>query len=143
MIDFTVDTEIARQPGDVFAYVSDPGNLSNWQTNTVSAVTETGGPVGVGTRIREVHSAPGGKELESLVEVSEYEPGRVFALQVLEGTPIHARITFEPIEPGTVMHFRAYGQLERLMRLASPILGRMLQRQFTDDCARLKALLES
>ena len=37
MIDFTIDTQIARPVGDVFAYVTDPDKLATWQTNTVSA----------------------------------------------------------------------------------------------------------
>ncbi len=37
MIDFTVETQIARPVHDVFAYATDPGRLADWQTNTVSA----------------------------------------------------------------------------------------------------------
>ena len=81
MIDFTVETTIARPPADVFAYVSDPDKLATWQTNTVSAVKEGDGPFGLGTRMREVHRAPGGKELPSIVEVSEYEPDTRLALR--------------------------------------------------------------
>jgi hypothetical protein len=58
---------------DVFAYVTDPAELPSWQMNTVSAVPDGGEPVGLGTRLREVHRGAGGKELESLVEVSEFE----------------------------------------------------------------------
>ena len=89
MIDFTVETQIARPVHEVFAYAIDPDRLSSWQTNTVSATREDAGPYGVGSRLREVHRAPGGKELESVVEVVEYVPDRVFALEVKEGTPIH------------------------------------------------------
>src|ERR1700722_18448788 len=85
MIKFTVATEIARPPTDVFAYVTDPAKLSTWQTNTISAVAEDDHPLGLGTRVREVHRAPGGKQLAALVEVSEYEPDRVFALRMLKG----------------------------------------------------------
>ena len=84
MIEFAIETEIERPVADVFAYATDPGRLATWQTNTVSAVQEGVGPLGLGTRLREVHRA-GGKELESLVEVSEYEHHRVFALHVVEG----------------------------------------------------------
>src|ERR1700730_4151809 len=102
MIQFTVGTEIARSPTDVFAYVTDPAKLPTWQTNTISAVAENDQPFGLGTQVREVHRAPGGKQLASLVEVSEYEPDRVFALRMLDGAlPIHARITFESTELGT------------------------------------------
>ena len=86
MIDFTVETQIARPVHDVFAYATDPEYLATWQTNTVSATREDDGPYGVGSRLREVHRAPGGKELESIVEVVEYAPDRVFALEVKEGT---------------------------------------------------------
>jgi uncharacterized membrane protein len=143
MIDFTVETQIARPSDDVFAYATDPSKLGTWQTNTVSAVKETPGPVGLGTRIREIHSAPGGKELKSLVEVTEYEAGRIFALRVIEGIPIHGRITLEPNGPATVMRFRAHGRPTGFMGLLSPLLSRTLRRQFRRDCDRLKDLLEA
>jgi uncharacterized protein YndB with AHSA1/START domain len=93
MIRFTITTDIDRPVGDVFAYVTDPQKLPTWQTNTVSVVQEGDGPLRVGTRLREVHRGPGGKELPSLVEVSELDPGRTFALRMLEGPlPIHGRI---------------------------------------------------
>jgi uncharacterized protein YndB with AHSA1/START domain len=142
MIDFTIDTQIDRPQAGVFGYVTDPGKLATWQTNTVSAVQEGDGPLGLGTRLREVHRAPGGKELESVVEVSEYEPDRTFALRVVEGTPVHLRITFEPAGRGTLMRFRAHGQLTGPMRFAQPLLQRLLRRQFTQQCATLKRVLE-
>ncbi len=143
MIQFTVETEIARPPTEVFGYVTDPAKLPTWQTNTVSAVAEDEGPLGLGTRLREVHSAPGGKELASLVEVSEYEPNRVFALQMLEGAlPIHAKITFEQTERGTRVRFQAHGQSSGAARLAQPLLNLTLKRQFAGYLATLKRVLE-
>lgn len=143
MIDFTIDTDIERPVADVFAYVCDPDQLANWQTNTVSALPEGDAPFGLGTRLREVHRAPGGKELTSLVEVSEFEPNRTLALRVVEGTPIHLRITFEPTDQGTLMRLRPYGQLTGPMRLARPLLQHALKRQFAQHCATLKSVLES
>jgi uncharacterized protein YndB with AHSA1/START domain len=142
MIDFTIETQIARPVHDVFAYATDPGKLPSWQTNTVSATREDDGPYGVGSRLREVHRAPGGKELESLVEVVEYAPDRVFALEVKEGTPIHAHITFEPADGGTRMRFRAHGTLSGPTRIVEPLLARMLRKQFAQHVATLKQLLE-
>ena len=142
MIDFTIETGIERPVTEVFAYATDPAKLATWQTNTVSAVPEGDGAVRLGSRLREVHRAPGGKELESVVEVSEYEPDRVFALRVIEGTPVHLRMTFEPAERGTMMRFRAHGQLTGPMRLAEPLVRRTLKRQFAGQCARLKQRLE-
>ena len=142
MIDFTVETQIARPVQDVFAYATDPDLLSTWQTNTVSAQREDDGPYGSGSRLREVHSGPGGKELESVVEVVEYVPDRVFALEVKEGTPIHAHITFDPAGDGTRIRFRAHGRLTGPMRIIEPLVGRMLRKQFTQYVATLKRVLE-
>ena len=142
MIDFTVETQIARPVHDVFAYATHPDHLSSWQTNTVSATREDEGHYGLGSRLREVHRAPGGKELESVVEVVEYTPDRVFALEVKEGTPIHAHMTFDPAEGGTRMRFRAHGRLTGPTRMIEPLLGRMLRKQFTEQVATLKQVLE-
>jgi uncharacterized protein YndB with AHSA1/START domain len=65
MIEVTVETEIARPPAQVFAYVTDPSKLATWQTNTVSAVAEPDGPVAPGTRFREEHRA---ENLERVLE---------------------------------------------------------------------------
>jgi uncharacterized protein YndB with AHSA1/START domain len=144
VIDFTVETEIGRPPGEVFAYVTDPAKLSTWQTNTVSAVVEGAGPVGLGTRIREVHSAPGGREVPSLVEVSEYEPDRLFALRMIEGPlPLDGRISLEPTAAGTRMSFQVHGRPGGLLRIASPLMKRPLKRQFEAHCAELKRVLEA
>jgi hypothetical protein len=106
-----------------------------WQTNTISAVAEDDQPFGLGTRVREVHRAPGGKQLASLVAVSEYEPDRVFAMRMLErALPIHARITFELTELGTRLQLDAHGQPSGPMRLAQPLISLSLKRQFTGYC---------
>jgi uncharacterized protein YndB with AHSA1/START domain len=132
MIDFTLDTHIDRPASDVFAFVTDPARLPTWQTNTVSAVQEGDGPLGLGTRLREVHRAPGGKELASVVEVCEFEPGRVFAMRVVEGAPVHLHITLTPRERGTRVSFRAHGPVGGIKgRMLAPILRRQFQRQLT------------
>ena len=123
MIDFTLEQDIDRPVGAVFAYVTDPALLATWQTNTVSCVQEGDGPLGLGTRLREVHSGPGGREFPSVVEVSEFDPGRVFALRVVEGTPVHLRIGFMPSEHGTRVAFRVHGELSGVKRLVlAPVL---------------------
>ena len=143
MIDFTIETQIDRPVSDVFAHATDPSKLSTWQTNTVSAVQEGDGPLGIGTRLREVHRAPGGKEMASLVEVSEYEPDRAFGLTMIEGAvPIHAQLRFEPAGDGTLMRFRSYGQPTGAMRVLQPVLRRTLRKQFSENCATLKRVLE-
>jgi uncharacterized protein YndB with AHSA1/START domain len=143
VIDFTIDTQIERSPEEVFDYVTDPDRLDTWQTNTVSAVREDQGPMRVGSRLREVHRAPGGKELPSLVEVTEFERPRAFGLKAVEGSlPVDLEITLEPRPQGTLMRFHGHGQPTGAARLAQPILQRVLKRQFAGQCATLKQVME-
>jgi uncharacterized membrane protein len=143
MIDFTVTIELERPVGEVFAYVTDPSKLATWQTNTVSVVVEDGRPLRLGSRLREVHRAPGGKELPSLVEVSAYHPDSTFALHMLEGAlPLDAHISFEPVRAGTALSFHVHGQPRGSMRLMQPLLKRTLRKQFGQYLRTLKELLE-
>jgi uncharacterized protein YndB with AHSA1/START domain len=144
MIQFVIETDIARPPASVFEYVTDPGKLATWQTSTVSAVAETPGPIGLGSRLREVHRAPGGKELASLVEVSEFERDRVFALHMLDGAlPLDGRLTFEPHDDGTRLRFAVLGEPSGMLRLAAPVMRPVLRRQFAGYCDNLKRILEN
>lgn len=43
MIDFAIETRIARPVGEVFAYATDAAKLTSWQTNTVSVTVEGDG----------------------------------------------------------------------------------------------------
>jgi uncharacterized protein YndB with AHSA1/START domain len=143
MIELTIQTRIERPVADVFAYVTDPEKLPTWQTNTVSATPEGDGPLRVGTQLREVHRGPGGRELASLVEVSELETNRTFALRMIEGPlPIDAHIAFEPSAGGTLLCFTVLGQPTGPLRFAQPLMRVVLRRQFAAHCATLKRVLE-
>jgi carbon monoxide dehydrogenase subunit G len=137
-------TVVDRPIEDVFAYVTNPGNLAEWQPNVVSVSNETGGPIGVGTRFREVRRGPLGRTVEALVEVAEYEPPRRFDLRILSGPlPVHAANEFQRADAGTRIEFVAHGELRGILRFAEPILARLLRRQFAADYERLKERLES
>jgi uncharacterized protein YndB with AHSA1/START domain len=143
VIDFTIETDIERSPDEVFAYVTDPSMLPTWQTNTVSSQLETDPPLRAGSRLREVHTAPGGRRVESRVEVSELDPDRTFGLRMLEGPlPLDATLTFEPAGGGTRMRFRVHGQPRGAVRVAQPLLRVVLKRQFAAQCRTLKRVLE-
>jgi hypothetical protein len=85
-----------------------------------------------------------GKRVESLVEVSEYEPNRRFALRILSGPlPIDGQHEFEPTDAGTRLVFVAEGQPGGPLRLFQPLLARALRRQFASYYVRLKKILEA
>lgn len=141
-VDLTV--EVNRPVEEVFAYVTDPAKLGAWQTNLVSVTKETEGPVGPGTRFREVRRAPFGRTAEAIVEVSAYEANRRFDLRIVSGPlPIDGRNEFTAVDGATRIEFVAEGELRGALRLAGPVLGHLLRRQFDGDYTRLKDALES
>lgn len=54
MIRIELPVAVARPVPDVLAYVTDLERLAEWQSNVVSVTKETDGPMGPGTRLREV-----------------------------------------------------------------------------------------
>jgi len=144
MIRIELTLQVDRPVEDVFAYVTDTAKLATWQPNLVSVTKETEGPVGVGTRFREVRSAPFRRTVEAIVEVSAYEENRRFDLRIVSGPlPIDGKNEFAAVDGGTRIDFVAEGELGGPLRLAQPILARLLRRQFESDYARLKEALES
>ena len=141
-VDLTV--QVSRPVEEVFAYVTDPAKLSEWQINLVSVTKETEGPVRSGTRFREVRRAPFGRTVEAIVEVSAYEENRRFDLRIVSGPlPIDGRNEFTGVDGSTRIEFGAEGELRGALRLARPVLARLLHRQFESDYARLQDALES
>jgi uncharacterized protein YndB with AHSA1/START domain len=142
LIRIQLTVEIARPPSEVFAYISDPAHLSEWQ-GTAEVEQLTPGPVREGTRFREVHEQMG-RRIESVTEVTGYDPDTHFAVDITEGPmPIDGEWNLEPSAAGTEVHFLASGKLSGPMRLLSPLVGRAIRRQMRRDHQRLKQLLES
>ena len=75
--------EVARTPEDVFAYLTDVSNLPAWQSGVHSAQIEDGGEPRVGARIRESRHMLG-RELNTTLEITEYDAPRVFSLRALD-----------------------------------------------------------
>lgn len=143
MIHFELATEVARPVDEVFSLVTDPARLPDWQKGTISAEVEGGGPLRQGARIRELHKGPLGRELRSVVEVVAFEPGRRFNLRIVEGPlPIHGDHEFTAIDGGTRIDFTAHGELRGPMRIAGPLIGHAISRQFRGHFGRLKQVAE-
>jgi Polyketide cyclase / dehydrase and lipid transport len=142
-IDFTIDTTIARPVDDVFAYVSEPANLDQWQTNVIDAEVIGGGPMRDGSRLREVRRV-GRRRVEQIVAVEGFLAPQRFGLRVMEGPlPVHGDVEFLPEgEDATRVRVHAFGKLRGAMRLAAPLLAIGLRREFTKQYALLKRILE-
>ena len=144
MIRIELPVDVARPVHDVFAYVTDVERLAEWQPNVVSVTKETEGPMGRGTRLREVRRGPFGRNVEAIVEVAAYEPDRRFDLRIVSGPlPIDGSHEFHRTDGGTRIDFVAEGRPGGVLRIAEPLLARVLRRQFSGYYERLKNVLDA
>jgi carbon monoxide dehydrogenase subunit G len=135
--------EVARTPEDVFAYLTDVANLPAWQSGVHSAQIEDAGPPRTGARIRESRHMLG-RELNTTLEITGYDPPRVFVLRALNSpVPFSVRHELAANGDGTTLTVIAEGDAAFLPGFASGIMERRAQKQFRKDFERLKKLLES
>jgi hypothetical protein len=115
----------------VFDYVTNPKNLSSWQTSNQSVEQLTDGPSRLGFRFRERTKPPLGKEYEQVTEFTEFDRPRRVHVHIVEGPyPVDGTWTFEPEGDGTRVRFIAEGELTGVMKLFEPLVRRLLTRQF-------------
>jgi uncharacterized protein YndB with AHSA1/START domain len=139
-----ISVGVAAPVDAVFALVTDPARLAEWQDTTVAAEVVGGGPLRDGARIRETHKGPFGRTVDSVVEVARFEVDRRFDLRIVEGPiRIHGDHSFSPEGNGTRIDFVAHGELPKPLRLVGPLAGWMLERQFRGYFENLKRLLET
>jgi carbon monoxide dehydrogenase subunit G len=146
MTSIAATIEIGRPPEDVFAYVTDPSHLPEWQGGVVRAERLDEGPVAVGTRA-VVTRRIGRREQSMTVEIAELDPPRTFAVRSLEG-PIRGenRGTIEPLDVGRrsrlsyELDLRGHGIGKLLVPL---VVKRQAQRGTPRNMRKLKERLES
>jgi uncharacterized protein YndB with AHSA1/START domain len=143
MIELSSSIVINRPVEEVFSYVTDAKNLSNWMSELVKADQASNGPMGLGTKINAVANVLG-RQAESIQEVSKYELNRVFAIKSASG-PVENEdeFTFEPDAGGTKVTRTTKGEIAGFFKMAEPLVVRMLSRQLKTNFANLKDLLET
>lgn len=135
--------EIARAPEEVFAVLTDPARLAEWQGTVVEAALEGEGPMRAGARVREVRSFLG-KRIESTVEILEHEPPSRFALRSAAG-PVTFRVeqTVEPSGDGSRVRIQMAGEARGVLGLGARVAVKAAERQLRTDLEALKRLLEA
>jgi hypothetical protein len=120
----------------VFAWLTDIEKWPQWGGNLVSMEQISAGSLQIGSQIRQVTKS-GRKLAESIVEVTEYVPGRRFGIKgpTLEGT-----FTLEPVGASTLLNARFVVQTMGPMAL----MYRLTLKQFVmGDLRKFKKIVES
>ncbi len=137
---------IHRPLTDVFRFVANFENQSQWQKATIRNTQLTPGPMGVGVQGRHVGKWLG-RNYESVGEVIEYEPGRQWGYKSLSGPyDLVMHYHFESVENGTRLTMDVEGDTKGFFgffKFAEPLVARAGENLLNDDLARLKKVLES
>jgi carbon monoxide dehydrogenase subunit G len=135
---------VGRPPEVVFDYLTNPATLAEWQTSKTYVEQLTPGAPQLGTRVRERTKAPGGKQLEQIVEFTEFDrPTRLHA-HIVEGRyPIDGTWSFIADGTGTRVTFVAEGDLPGVPRLLQPLAMRLIGRQMAGYHQNLRRNLEA
>jgi hypothetical protein len=134
---------VKATPAVVFAYLTDREKSTVWQASLLEADFSPDEPMRRGTEIHEVRKILG-RKMESTVEVTEFEPDRLFGGRVRSGpVPWEFRYTFETADGSTRVDFHMEGEPGGFFRLAEPLVVRTVVKQIESDFSTLKELVEA
>jgi len=111
MITFETDVRIERPIDEVFAYVSEPGNVPHWNS-AVQAVRKTSEDQERPSTYSMERQLPTGRAVNEL-EIVARQPSREFAIRTTSGpTPFVYRYRFSPEDRETVVQLNAEVELQ-------------------------------
>ena len=145
MMEMRATRDIARPAAEVFEFFSDASNNPLWQKGMRSCQWTSEPPIARGsTYIQQARFM--GRDVRSTFVVTNYEPGRLIAIESVESTfPIQVeRRVVSTGQRSSQVSARIRGGPEGgLARLLEPLMARMAQRSVDQDYDRLVKYLES
>ena len=142
MINVDLGTLIDKPIKDVFAFVSNPNNMSKWNSAVVSLEQVTPGAVGVGTKFKSVGEMMG-RKIEGEMQVTALEPDTKCGFQVNAGPmQVNLTLTLKTVGTGTKLSLNAQGNPAGFFKLAEPVMQGRVKGMMEENLARLKSVLE-
>jgi uncharacterized membrane protein len=143
MIRVEISVVVNRPIQMVFAFVTNVENDPLWTEEVVEAKKITEGPIGVGTTFSDVVEIFG-RRLENTLEITAYEPNRTATFKSISGpVPYEGIYTFENSNGGTQVTISIEAEPGGFFKLAKPLIGPRLEKQWQTNFANLKNLLET
>ena len=141
MMRFEVSTEIKRPLGEVFAYLVDQGNLSEWNS-LVEESRASEMPMRKGTKIT-IRARFLGRRIDAVNEVTEYLPNQKFVQKGEKPFPLTITNVFEAVGAGTKVTATFEGEPGGFFKIGEPIVARIAKKQFQAQLDTIKELLEA
>ena len=134
---------ILRPIWDVFDFITNPENNSQWQYGSLESVQISDGGMQVGT----VFSSFGhfmGRRIQSNFEVTEFKTNESFGFETISGPiQLQTSYSFEALERGTSVIVSSLINPGGFFKLVDPIVARVAKKQFKENLTALKELLET
>ncbi len=143
MIKFDLNTDVYRPLQQVFAYVVTPENDFHWQYGTLMSAKISKGEMGVGSRFRVVGHYMG-QRIESVYEVTEFEPNKRYGFKSLSG-PIetYTLYTFEVMKGSTKISHSTQISMGEPFKSNATTAEKAVKKEYRENLALLKEILES
>jgi uncharacterized protein YndB with AHSA1/START domain len=142
MIQHDVTIYLDQPVEKVFAFVAEPRNLPQWQSNLIEIEQLTDGPLDVGSRVRELRRL-GQRQAENKAEVQAFVPHSRLELKTVTEPEVTVSYAFEAENGGTRLRYRFVMLTRGLMRLLEPLIASSIKKQSASDFEKLKEVLEA
>ncbi len=143
MISIKLNELILRPVWEVFDFITTPDNNPHWQYGSLISVQSSVGNMRVGT----VFSSFGhfmGRRIQSDFEVTEFEANKCYSFETISGpVQLKTSYSFEPVTRGTNVVVSTQVDPGGFFKLIDPIVARAAKKQFIENLAKLRELLEA
>ena len=139
----TAEVIINRPIEEVFAFIKDMNNHTNWQTGVIESHVTSDGSVEVGSTYRYVTQMLG-RQIQTEGEVITCDLIKGFLYRSTKAPfQITGGYTFEKMNGGTKVTQQLVADIKGFFRLAQPIVVRTTKRNLENNLHTLKDLLEA
>lgn len=143
----TFNVFINRSQQDVFDFLSNPANLSKWNTSFESAEWASSGVPGVGSAFRASSPAPGSKK-EMMFEIVQWDPPNRYGYRMNERllfiiNGFESIITLSPKDNGTQVTFESRFEISGALKFTEGLFVRMGEKGDGKNFDNAKRLLEA
>ena len=140
---FTLNVFINRSQQDVFDFLSNPANLSIWNSNFSSAEWTSSDTPGVGSTYKVL----AGKN-EGLFEITQWAPPHRYCYKSISKLPfpiesIESAVTLAPEENGTQLTFESQFGIAGILRFADGMFGKLARKGDGSNFETAKRFLEA
>jgi len=133
---------IKKPVKEVFAYVNNNENSTNWQGGVESVKQEEGTENQVGSKYIEVRKFLG-QEMKTTMEITAFKENEKWVAKVIKGpVPYEITMIYQSVQEGTKITTVIEGEPKGFFKLAEGMVKSTLEKSLEEDLQRLRLLLE-